>query len=58
MSFLAHPQKVRKKTIKTEEKTKFLCYNNDCYKISIFGPDVVWAFFSFYAIERNNLLFH
>ena len=34
MSFLAHPQKFRSIATKTEEKSMFLCYNNDCYKIS------------------------
>ena len=49
MSFLAHPQKFRTIATKTDEKTMFLCHNNDCYKILVFGPDVVWAFFSFWA---------
>ena len=51
MSFLTHPQKFRIIATKTEtvEKTMFLCYNNDCYKISMIGPDVAWAFFSFWA---------
>ena len=42
---------------KTEEKTKFLCYNNDYYEISIFGPDVVLAFFGFYAKRKKQFAF-
>ena len=57
MSFLAHPQKFRTIATKTEEKTMFLYYNNDCYKISIFGPDVVWAFFSFWAKRKKQFAF-
>ena len=57
MSFLAHPQKFRTIATKTEEKTMFLCYNNDCYKISIFGPDVVLAFFGFWAKRKKQFAF-
>ena len=57
MSFLAHPQKFRTTATKKEEKTVFLCYNNDCYKISISGPDVVWAFFSFWAKRKKQFAF-
>ena len=53
MSISAHPQKFRTIATKTKEKTMFLCYKNDCYKISIFGPFSVFG-----PKERNNLLFH
>ena len=51
MLFLAHPKSFRAIAVKIEEKTRFMCHSNDCYKIPISGPDVVLAIFSFLHLE-------